>query len=289
MTLVPANGRPNLKRGPTCERSSPKRYGNGEAARNITPDTRLPASRPTASAMAPMPARARATDRTAPIQTLAWSIPSRSFSLKSRCSRAAGEATIPLTKTLRIRIRTTSVASGSPIAVVKAGAAKIAAAQNNVLPATEIVLTVGTILAGSCGPSNNCEGDAKFVEAQYGHEGDHGDGKSAEGFRAQHACEDYSYAERPEAGNDRVEQPPCESIRGTVCPTIRRGGFIVVPLPTLHFDQTKPRAPPFIPKRPLSQVPRVSGENSGPRTDVFIAARQWVLPSKSPDNAGIEA
>ena len=95
---------------------------------------------------------------------------------------------------------------------MNAGAATIAAVQNRGHADDGDCVDGGHDLRRVFGPPDNGEGDAKFVEAQHGHEGDHGDGESAKRFGALGAREDDSYAESPEPGDDGIEQPPGESV-----------------------------------------------------------------------------
>ena len=69
----------------------------------------------------------------------------------SRCSSAAGVATMPLITTLNASTRTTAVASGAPSTSQNQGARAIATAANTTLERVDRVVTVGAIARGEPG------------------------------------------------------------------------------------------------------------------------------------------
>ena len=90
-------------------------------------------------------------DVSAPTHPTTWSITIRRPARNSRCSSAAGVATMPSITMLAASRRTTFVASGAPISAQNAGAAATATSASITLDSVASVATVGAISRGDPG------------------------------------------------------------------------------------------------------------------------------------------
>ena len=167
--LEPASGRPNRSSLRAIERSKPKRTGS--KTRKRTAPATAPATRPTPRLMAPMPPSAQPIETTAEPQLITWSTSSRRPARNSRWSSAADVATTPLSTTLKASTRTTSVASGAPMAEQKSGASQGRHDEEQHARERAERRHGGGDLARGAGPAHDREAHAQLVEAQHRREG----------------------------------------------------------------------------------------------------------------------